>query len=432
MTYSNNDPDSSKKTGNSNSINKWGGIAGLCLLTFGLIIFFKQNSGDVSTIEDKLVKFYAQNLQPLFVTTEITNEDIFNFALYQNLPIDKKENKVLEIVNIEGNEVDFQVKNAHINTSTTNYKKFIAHFNLNTIQQYSLDSLLDSYKNNVYSSVLINDKNVVAVDPKILVLRESLVYDISKYLEKNKLSEPGEFSANYSSKVFNDKAIRLFDEVKNKNVTNSTINDSYICFTPDSVYKIKCQFDPVAIKKQINIVNNNGLRKNNKKNNIEVGYDDDNNNNSKLVNFGLVSDSVIYRTGKTDGIVATVVMPVLNTLFSQIKSVEKIKTTGINTHSKVPIIKLRDLPDTPEIQFEANLQNIDSIISASISVVTDENIKSWVQFGLKMDSLSSSFSYVSQTDSLERIQELSKELKQLKKEMEKLKKQKIKIKSSED
>ena len=430
MTYSNNDSDNSKKKGNSNSFNKWGGIAGLCLLTFGLMIIFKKNSGDVRTIEDKLVKFYAQNLQPLFVTTEITNEDVFNFALYTNLPIDKKDNKVLEIVNIEGNEVDFQVKKAQINSNTTNYQKFISHFKLNTTQQYSLDSLLDSYKNNVYSSVLINDKNVVAVDPKILVLRESLIYDISKYLEKNKLSEPGEFSAIYTSKVFNDKALRLFDEVKYKNAINTTINDSYICFTQDSVYKIKCQFDPVAIKKQMKITDINGLHKPDKKNSIKVGYDD--NNNSNIVNFGLVSDSVIYRTGKTDGMVATIVMPVLNTIFSNIKFVDKVKAPNIKAHPNMPIANLPDLPDAPELRFETNLQNIDSIINASINIVTDENIKSWVQFGLKMDSLSSSFSYTSRSDSLEQIQELTKELKELKKEMEKLKKQKSKIKSSED
>jgi len=104
----------------------------------------------------------------------------------------------------------------------------------------------------------------------------------------------------------------------------------------------------------------------------------------------------------------------------------------LNKHSKNQIEKLTNLPYVPEMQFETNLQNVDSIINASLSIVSEDNIKSWVQFGLKMDSLSTSFSYSTESDSLERLEEITKELKELKKELEKLKKNKAKQKSSDD
>ncbi len=427
MTYTNNDTtEKEKKPNNSNSIKKWSGIIGLVLLTIGLMIVFKKNSD----IENKIVNFYAKNLQPLFVKTEITNEDIFNFALYRNLPIDKHNNKVLEIINSDGNEVSFKVTKTQIN-NTTNYNKFVSHFQLNNTQQGSLDSILNSYKSNVYSSILINDKNVVAIDPKILVLRESLVYDIAKYLENNKITQPGEFLNIYSTKSFSDDAIKIFDEVKNINSKNNTINGSYMCFTPDSVYKIQCKFNPEKIKNQISVAKNNNLHNGNYKVNVFVNADDL--NKSGFVDFSELKDSIIYKTGKNDGIVAKIVMPMLNSIYSYAAAIDEQKIPKLNKHSKNQIEKLENLPYVPEIQFETNLQDVDSIIDASISsIVTEDNIKSWVQFGLKMDSLSTSFSYTTDTDSLERLKEVTKELKELKKEMEKLKKNKSKQKSSDD
>ena len=73
--------------------------AGIALLTIILLFYFKYNkSGNlleegVGNIED----FYTQNLKPLFFNSEITNEEIFNFALYGNLPVDRNNNKIIQI-----------------------------------------------------------------------------------------------------------------------------------------------------------------------------------------------------------------------------------------------------------------------------------------------------------------------------------------------
>ncbi len=77
--------------------------------------------------------------------TEITNEDVFNFALYQTLPIDKIENKVLRISEIDG-ETNYEVIPNSYKESTENYQNFINYMGFSGEQKNKLDSILESYQ----------------------------------------------------------------------------------------------------------------------------------------------------------------------------------------------------------------------------------------------------------------------------------------------
>mgnify|MGYP000896189243 FL=1 len=95
MTSTNNSVNNDTK--DKNNVRVRTTVVGLILLTIGLMIIFKNNSSNLKDLPDDLISFYAKNLKPLFYQTSITEEDIFNFALYQNIPIDKQNNKLLQI-----------------------------------------------------------------------------------------------------------------------------------------------------------------------------------------------------------------------------------------------------------------------------------------------------------------------------------------------
>lgn len=421
MTSINDNNFENKGNNNSSSnIKKWSNIIGLSLLTFGLMIIFKQNSVHVDHIENKLLKFYTKNLHPLFVKTEITNEDIFNFAIYQNLPIDKNQNKVLEIVTLDKNEVNFQVKNAFINKDTKNYEKFIEHFQLTDRQQKGLDSILLSYKNNVYASILTNDKQVVAVDPKIVLLRESLIYDISSYLENEQVKNLSEFENLYQTEDVSPELQKLFVEAKSK--SDKKIKNSYLFFAKDSVYKLNVEFDPNLANP--NYFANNFSKSNHKKEKVKVTLN--NNDSHNHINFGVVGDSIIYQTGKIEGVVAKIVIPALNNVGNLVnvdisaKNNKNLKLPYLNVNKKEHNLKGKE-----PINFDINIADFDFVNKISKTGVDEKNLESWVQFGIKMDSLSSVIAIASIEDSGKDIKKVKKELQQLKIELQKLKKQNL-------
>ena len=74
-------------------------IVGLILLTIALIVFFKNKSIYKIVDEQKhsLVDFYTQNLKPLLVRSAITKEDVYNFAMNNELPLDKSNRQYLKL-----------------------------------------------------------------------------------------------------------------------------------------------------------------------------------------------------------------------------------------------------------------------------------------------------------------------------------------------
>ena len=82
-------------------LKKYLPAVGLTALTILLMIFFKMNSNKGAKIFEEgkvlLADFYIQNLKPLFYDSPISREDVFEFAVNSQIPIDKNDNKSLQI-----------------------------------------------------------------------------------------------------------------------------------------------------------------------------------------------------------------------------------------------------------------------------------------------------------------------------------------------
>ena len=212
----------------------------LALLTIALMLFFKHNKKGISKIleagKNNLMAL-AQNLKPLLFRTELTNEDVFNFALYQSLPIDKEKTKVLSIRSDEISNNIYEIRPATYNTSTKNYETFVKYLALNENQKASADSILDSYKKEIYSSVLANEKNTYAVNPKILDLQKAVLADLVSFAHN--------VNAEKSNKLF-PKSFEIYDRTKfsslSHNVKELPANE-YILISPDTVAKTFFDWD---------------------------------------------------------------------------------------------------------------------------------------------------------------------------------------------
>ncbi|MFA7227897.1 MAG: hypothetical protein WC061_02590, partial [Melioribacteraceae bacterium] len=238
-------------------VRKYIPVALLILLTLALMLFFKYRKEEISEIfeegRNNILAFYAENLKPLLFQTTITQEDVFNFALFNSLPLDKDRNKILEITGDQYGKNTFVIKTSAYNPSTKNYETFVNYMGMNSQQKERIDSILNSYKKEIYSSVLVNEKNTYAVNPKISELQQAVLADILSYartVDKSKSEERFTDYFNYRDQGNIAKLIGSARDIP---------QNEYILITPDTVARTYFKWNQKELDRHLDDLENRSI-----------------------------------------------------------------------------------------------------------------------------------------------------------------------------
>jgi len=206
-----------------------------------LMVFLKLNPNILQDLFEtqkiNIADFYKQNLKPLLLTAGLTNEDIFNFALNKQLPLDKNNKQYIKLGYDQNGKEFFEIKPAGLANEENTFEDFVSALKLNSQQKRQMDSILGSYADEMEDQILINDKNTVAISPEIWNYNKAIFADIMSFAE-NACNE--EFvkimPAGYRmhEKPMIDKMVK---EIKSRN------SNKYIFFTPDSIFMDNFEFD---------------------------------------------------------------------------------------------------------------------------------------------------------------------------------------------
>ena len=218
-----------------NKIRKWYPAIGFTIITIALMVILKFNP----TLIEDIVKQQKTNLSGL------TNEDIFNFAFSKQLPLDRSNNKYL-ILGSKGNGDDyFEIKNASIIPDVNSFDKFVTALKLNSEQKHQMDSILDSYADDLQSQVLVNDKNTVAINPNLWNYHKAIFADIMAFAKDANRSEFNKIvptGYTFYNKPEVDNFVR---KIKNRP------DSQYIFITPDSVFSSTFNFNKDKFKAEM-------------------------------------------------------------------------------------------------------------------------------------------------------------------------------------
>ncbi|MEN8193240.1 MAG: hypothetical protein ABFS12_10520 [Bacteroidota bacterium] len=359
-------------------------ILSIVLLTGSLLVYFGiQQFSETRTQEGDLISdLYLKTLKPLFTNDKLTKEDVLNFALYNNLPIDKVDNKIIEIKNDDnGNEV-IEVRNAEIKDNTDNYSRFIEKMELSREQKNQLDSLLEEYKQNITNTIFSDNNKTLAVDSRIGLLHGLLRSEIFDFIAKVKSQKYDQLASKESSL---NKFKRVIEQEKNKSVRN------YIFFTPDTVLHTEAEFTQVDISEK------------HKKGEVPIPPE------PPIIKVLQQNETLKREIDQEDrdlvyNIDSNLVKVVLDESFFEglgIEEYHELKSLLDSTSSKfelsIGIPSEEDLrfsisakqPDSNhQFQFELNLENLGKLISNSIQLPENPSIEDWEEFGIRMDSLS--------------------------------------------
>lgn len=243
--FANINADSSKRF----NLKKWIPIGSLTLVTLALMAILKFNPNLINNIieeqKSNLAGFYKENLQPLLYAADLTNEDIFNFAVYQELPLDSANQQMLKLGFDPAGTEYFEIKNVSNTSRASNLKSFVAALDLNEAEVEMIDSIIGSYSDQLSSLVLVNDKNSVAINPNIWNTRKVILADILAFAKR--------YAGQNYSKILPTEVAELDNKTIMKWVSDakSVKADQYIFFTPDSIFEDDFVFDIKEFKKQM-------------------------------------------------------------------------------------------------------------------------------------------------------------------------------------
>lgn len=375
-------------------LRRYAPVSAFVLLTIVLMIFFRMNKKNISSLiekgKDNLISFYAQNLKPLLTRTEISNEDVFNFALYQSIPIDKENKKVLIISNQQNGNQVYEIKPVELNTDTDNYNRFIDFMELTPIQKTRADSILNSYKKELNLSVFTNEKNTIAVNPKISDLQKAVLADLLNFAKDVNTKKASEiFPILFSNLEENQLAAFAHS-------TKEFPQNEYIFFTPDTVFKSlgkinneeywkkldEKMFEKALTMKEIEEVN------------LDIDTDIDIEKNMKIAQkvITMALDTNFYYAVIPSIPNVSVGLSNDSLRIKLDKVTEKLKSLAVVSSSKNAINEKRhNIPKVPPIpkkpiEFQFNYSNPTDIAKQALEMVSKQNFKDWDEFGAKMDS----------------------------------------------
>lgn len=252
---------------------KWSPAIGLGLATIFLMVVLKFNPEIIDDLineqSSNIAGFYKENLQPLLFAADLNNEDIFNFAMYKQLPINKEENQILHLgYDTTGREY-FEIKDIDENLGKNNYEKFVVAMGLDENQKRQIDSIINQYAAELEDQILVNVNNTVAINSNLWNYQRAIQTDLLAFAENSNELQfrkllPKTISSPNSPVII--KAANDFRKVKNKN---------YIMLTPDSIFAENIEFKLDSYTKNIDRLEKNLNEKMRKleKINISVRYD---------------------------------------------------------------------------------------------------------------------------------------------------------------
>ncbi len=230
-------------------IKRWTPAAALIVVTFIIMVVLKLNPDMIDKVwEDQkvaLAGFYKENLRPVLVAANLTNEDIFNFAFNNELPLDNTRKQYLLLGYDDSGKEFFEIRTSDQKIDRQSYNEFISAMNLDELQKQTVDSIIGSYSKTLEAQVLVNEKNTIAINPNLWNLRKAIFADLlvaSEKLNKTKFDRIVPEGISSNDKVVLVKAVEQL-----KNISG----DNYIFVTKDSVFADSYHFNTEQFNKEM-------------------------------------------------------------------------------------------------------------------------------------------------------------------------------------
>lgn len=231
-------------------LKRWSPAIVFSALTIALMLLLKFNPGIIDklieTQKSNLASFYTENLRPLLFTANLSNEDIFNFAFYKKLPLDNSKTKYLELGSDSSGKGYFEIKEENRTpVEQDNFNKFVKSLDLSQAQKKQFDSIMADYAEDLQAQVLVNDSNIIAINPNLWNYQKAICANLLAFASKANNRELEKYIPSGVDFYKNPEINKIVSQIKN------TKDDNYIFLTPDTIFSHKYVFNKNKYKAQM-------------------------------------------------------------------------------------------------------------------------------------------------------------------------------------
>lgn len=429
-------------------LKRWSPVGAIVIVTFAVMVVLKYNPGilDEMVKEQKanLAGFYKENLQPLFFASDLTNEDIFNFAFYNQLPLDNTNTRYLQIGSDNAGNEFFEITTASLVNKKGNFEDFIIALNLDEKKKKQIDSLMNYYAEEIQSQVLVNDKNTVAISPNLWNFRKAIVADVMKLASSTTIAVNEVRDVPFVFNVEPPMVDKMVQTVKTSG------DNEYMFFTPDTFFVEKYEFDKEAFKKEMQKVKEEMLKVNQEMRKADEDM-------KKSLKDMAVTEKLKYKNIKIDSTFIklkrvpktgnevhiymdsnffrvqldkidfpVIEIPDVDSIINEVTKQVQAFTFTVPKSDKKYNHDIKILTDSlKSFQFDIKIPNIDSLYELEmqpfnnyVKPFIEDSAKKWFQY-FDLDS-----SLYSNPNELKlQMQEFEKEMQQFREEMERMKKE---------
>ncbi len=416
---------------------------GLGILTIIIILLLKFDPKIMNNAFENrntnLAGLYGSNLKPLLFAADLSNEDIFNFAFYKQLPLDNSNKQYLQLGTDESGEEYFEIKKNTSERRKNNLKKFALALGLNNLQKSQVDSIIKSYAEELQGQILVNDKNTLAVSQNLFDYNRALAAELLTFAAKANKSKLGKIMPAGLSFVNNKKTMVVLKEIKT-NSNNST--HQFVFINEDTIFTQPYTVDKEKLKKEITIFKERNKNNANVFKNYSVNIKLDS-NFAKVSTYKYFSDSLVVSSDSNSFIVKVpkIQVPTINIKVPKIDSLvieldkarENFKEFSYSFPKNFPKFKgkfnFNFTDSTKDIESFFKQIEIDSIIKNNFKMLDSLNLNYRYNYKINGDSLKyllknmpKMFKKYRWFDRDEELKKLKKEMKELKKELKEMKK----------
>ena len=372
---------------------------GLGILAIIVILLLKFNPNILNNAFDSqntnLAGLYSNNLKPLLFATDLSNEDIFNFAFYKQLPLDNNNNQYLQIGTDEAGKEYFEIKKNNFERRKNNLEKFSLALGLNEVQKNEVDSIIKAYADELQEQILVNDKNTLAVSQNLFDYNRALAADLLTFAAKANKNKFGKIMPAGLSFVSKNITPIVIKEIRTK---NSGSTHQFVFFNEDTIFTEPYTVNKQKLKAEIKYFKERAKKDSNifKSYSVNIKIDS---NISRIKTYKYFKDSLVVLSDSNSYQIKVHVFPDLKIKLPNMDSLvieldkarENFKEFSYSFPKNFPKFKGKfkfNLSDsTKEIEFNFKKLEIDSILENNFKMLNSLKSKSWYQYKFNDDSV---------------------------------------------
>ncbi len=225
------------------SVFAFSSIASMIALIVGILYFresplFYQFFVDKKNLVENVYRnnIMTGNILPLF--SNLSKDDVLNFALFGSIAIDSANNTTLSVKNSKDKGSQIQImRNEKLPAPPVTVKDFAKEIGISSNQQEIVDSILGSYKEKLQASVLVSENDEVAIHTELVDLNRAMVSTIAACLEPTQRTRFQRFLEirNAPYVVIAVNAPKLEPHVIWNKIPSVSSSHNYVIISPDSV-----------------------------------------------------------------------------------------------------------------------------------------------------------------------------------------------------